>query len=126
MTYDVRDLPGVWVSADDGSLLALEEGGDFRLTSAGDSPVTAGQRVNVASLGGKWTVADGQLRLTADLRSVKFSSPSRLKAIGLAMTSFLLRFARQKEIVDGRITHLTGTDLWVEDAQGEVAKFQKQ
>ena len=40
MTYDVRDLYGVWVNLDDNSLLELEEGGDFRLTHADDSPVT--------------------------------------------------------------------------------------
>ena len=79
MTYNVRDLHGAWVNLDDDSLLKLGEGGDFKLTSADDNPVTVGRWINV-----------------------------------------------EREIVYGEITHLTGTDLWIENPQGEVTKFQKK
>ena len=127
MTYDVRDLYGVWVNLDDNSLLELEEGGDFRLTHADDSPVVVEQRINaVNGISGKWTADDGELRLSINLRSMTLSSPSRVMAIGAAMLSFLLRFVKDREVNIGKITHLTGTDLWAEGSQRKITKFRKK
>ncbi len=127
MTYDVRDLHGVWVNLDDNSLLKLEEDGNFKITPSDDSPETAGRWVNmINSMSGKWAIEDDKIKLSVDPRSMKFSPPSRFMAIELAIFSFLLRFVKEKEIVNGKITQLTATDLWIEDPRGEVTKLQKK
>jgi len=127
MTYDVGDLHGVWANLDDDSLLELEEDGDFKLTSAGDGPVAVSRRVNaVSGVSGKWTLEDGEFKITINLRSMRLSSPSWFMAISVAVFSFLLRFAKEREMIYGKITHLTGTDLWIENSQGIVNKFQKE
>lgn len=126
MTYNVNDLHGVWENLDDDSLLTLEENGDFKLTPGDDGSVTADQRINVSNgISGKWTVEDGEIKLRIDLRSMRLSSPSRFAAIGAAIFTFLLRSAGEREIVIGKLTHLTGTDLWIEKSQGIVTKFRK-
>ena len=127
MAYDVRDLHGAWTNIDDDSLLKLEEDGNFKLTPPDDSPETADRWSDmVNSISGKWTIEDGKFKLSVDLRSMRFSPHSRFMAIGLAIFSFLLRFVKEKEIVNGKIMQLTATDLWIEDSQGGVTKFQKK
>ena len=127
MTYDVRDLHGVWINLDDDSLLKLAEDGNFKLTSPDNGPEAADRWTDMGnSISGKWAIEGGQFKLSADPRSMRFSPTSRFMAIGLAIFSFLSRFVKEKEIVNGKITRLTATDLWIEDSQGEVAKFQKK
>jgi len=126
MTYDVKDLHGVWVNLDDDSLLRLEEGGDFKLTPSDDSSVTVARGINVIGISGRWAVEDGKFKLSVDLRSMRLSSTSRLMAIGAAIFSILLRLVKERKIVYGEITRLTGTDLWIENSQGNITKFQKK
>ena len=70
MTYDAGDLRGAWENLDDGSILMLDAGGDFRLTPESDSPGSGDQLVNVVDdVSGKWEVNDSKLKLSVDLRS---------------------------------------------------------
>jgi hypothetical protein len=127
MTYDAGNLHGAWENLDDDSILKLGAGGDFRLTPGSASPVSDDPSVSVVGdISGKWEVNDSRLKLSFDLRSVKFSSPSRLKRLGLTVFSFLLRFTHGRDIFDDKITRLTDTDLWLENPNGEVTKFRKK
>jgi len=127
MTYDAGSLHGVWENLDDNSVLKLDAGGDFRLTPGSDGPVSDDPSVSlVRDVYGKWLENDSRLKISVDPRSVRLSSSSRLKRLGLAVFSFLLRYTRARDIFDDRITRLTDTDLWLESPNGKVTKFRKK
>lgn len=127
MTYDAGNLHGAWENLDDDSILRLEADGDFRLTPGSDSPVSDDPSVSlVGDISGKWEVNDSRLKLSVDPRSVRLTSPSRLKRLGLAVFSFLLRFTHARDMFDDKITRLTDTDLWLESPNGKVTKFRKK
>ena len=127
MTYDAGSLHGVWENLDDNSVLKLDAGGDFRLTPGSDGPVSDDPSVSlVGDVYGKWQENDSRLKISVDPRSVRLSSSSRLKRLGLAVFSFLLRYTRARDIFDDKITRLTDTDLWLESPNGKVTKFRKK
>jgi hypothetical protein len=127
MTYDAGNLHGTWENLDDDSLLKLDAGGDFRVTSATDMSVSGNKLIDiVGDISGKWEVNDSKLKLSVDPRSVKFISSSRLMRFGLTAFSFLLRFVHVKDMFDDEITLLTDTELWLESSNGVVTKFRKK
>ena len=127
MTYDAGNLHGAWENLDDDSVLRLEAGGGFRLTPGSDSPVSDDPSVNlVGDIRGKWEVNDSRLKISVDPRSVRLSSSSRLKRVGLTVFSFLLRLTHARDMFDDKITRLTDTDLWLESPNGTVTKFRKK
>jgi len=127
MAYDAGNLHGAWENLDDDSVLRLEAGGDFRLTPGSDGPVSDDPSVSlVGDISGKWKVSDSRLKISVDPRSVRLSATSRLKRLGLAVFSFLLRLTRARDIFDDKITRLTDTDLWLEGPNGKVTKFRKK
>jgi hypothetical protein len=127
MTYDAGNLHGAWESLDDDSLLKLDAGGDFRLTPGDDGVVSDDRSVfAVGDMSGKWEVNDSKLKISVDPRSVRLSSSSRLKRLGLTVFSFLLRFTHARDMFDDKIIRLTDTDLWLESPNGIVTKFRKK
>ena len=127
MTFDARNLHGAWENLDDDSVLKLDAGGDFRLTPGDDGPVSDDPSVIlVGDISGKWEVYDSKFKLSVDPRSVRLSSTSRLKRLGLTVFSFLLRFTRARDMFDDKIVRLTDTDLWLESSNGIVTKFRKK
>lgn len=127
MTYDTGNLHGAWENLDDDSILKLDAGGDFRLTPGDDGPVSDDESVKlVGDISGKWEINDSRLKISVDPRSVRLSSPSRLKQFGLTVFSFLLRFTHARDVFDDKIIRLTDTDLWLERSNGIVTKFRKK
>jgi len=127
MTYDAGNLHGAWENLDDGSILSLDAGGDFRVTPPSDSLVSDALRVSVVGdVSGKWEVSDSKLKVSINLRSIRLSSPSRLTRFGITIFSFLSRFFHAPDMFDDEITRLTDTDLWLENSNGRVTKFRKK
>ncbi len=127
MTYDAGNLHGAWENLDDDSVLKLEAGGDFRLTPGDDGVVSDDRSVfAVGDMSGKWEVSDSRLKISVAPRSVRLSSSSWWKRLGLTVFTFLLRFTHARDMFDDKITRLTDTDLWLESPNGIVTKFRKK
>ena len=127
MTYDAGNLHGAWENLDDDSILKLEAGGDFRLTPGDDGVVSDDRSVfAVGDMSGKWEVSNSRLKVSVDPRSVRLSSSSWWKRLGLTVFSFLLRLTRARDMFDDEIIRLTDTDLWLESPNRIVTKFLKK